>query len=55
MRAGLFWLNDRQWARLRPNLPSGLTGPERGDDRRIIRGVIHMLQSGGRWRECPRE
>ena len=55
MRAGLFWLNDRQWARLRPNLPSGLTGPERDDDRRIISGVIHMLQSGGRWRDCPRE
>lgn len=55
MRAGLFWLNDRQWTRLRPNLPSGLTGPERDDDRRIISGVIHMLQSGGRWRDCPRE
>src|ERR1700716_3121629 len=55
MRAGLFRLNDRQWARLKPNLPSGLTGPERDDDRRIISGVIHMLQSGGRWRDCPRE
>ena len=55
MRAGLFWLNDRQWARLRPNLPSGLTGPERDDDRRIISGIIHMLQSGGHWRDCPRE
>jgi transposase len=55
MRAGLFWLNDRQWARLRPNPHSGLTGPERDDDRRIISGVIHMLQSGGRWRDCPRE
>jgi hypothetical protein len=40
MRAGLFWLNDRQWARLRPNLPSGLTGPERDDDGRIIGGDI---------------
>ena len=55
MRAGLFWQNDRQWARLEPNLPSGLTGPERDDDRRIISGVIHMLQSGGRWPDCPRE
>src|SRR6478609_4931754 len=50
MRAGLFWLNDRQWARIEPHLPTGLTGPERHDDRRIISGIIHMLQSGGRWR-----
>ena len=55
MRAGLFWLNDRQWARIEPHLPTGLTGPERDDDRRIISGIIHMLQSGARWRDCPRE
>ena len=45
MRAGLFWLNDRQWARIKPRLPTGLKGPERDDDRRIISGIIHMLQS----------
>jgi transposase len=55
MRAGLFWRNDRQWARIEPHLPTGLTGPERDDDRRIISGIIHMLQSGARWRDCPRE
>ncbi len=57
MRLGLFWLNDRQWKVLRWHLPRGLTGPRReeADDRRIISGVIHMLQSGGRWRDCPRE
>ena len=55
MGAGLFWLNDRQWARIEPHLPTGLTGPERDDDRRIISGIIHMLQSGARWRDCPRE
>ena len=55
MRDGLFWLNDRQWARIEPHLPTGLTGPERDDDRRIISGIIHMLQSGARWRDCPRE
>ena len=55
MRAGLFWLNDKQWARIAPHLPSGLQGPERGDDRRIISGIIHMLQSGGRWRDCPND
>src|SRR5260221_10399658 len=55
MRAGLFWLNDRQWARIKAHLPTGLTGPERDDDRRIISGIVHMLQSGARWRDCPRE
>lgn len=55
MRQGLFWLNDRQWQRLEPHLPHGLTGPERADDRRIVSGIIHMLQSGARWRDCPRE
>ena len=55
MRAGLFWLNDRQWTHLKPHLPRGLTGPQRGNDRRIISGIIHMLQSGARWRDCPRE
>lgn len=55
MRGGLFWLNDRQWARIEPHLPTGLTGPDRDDDRRIISGIIHMLQSGARWRDCPRE
>lgn len=55
MRKGLFWLSDRQWARIEPHLPRNLTGPERGDDRRIISGIIHMLQSGARWRDCPPE
>jgi transposase len=55
MRKGLFWLSDRQWARIEPHLPQNLTGPERGDDRRIISGIIHMLQSGARWRDCPLE
>lgn len=55
MGASLFWLNDQQWARIEPHLPTGLPGPERDDDRRIISGIIHMLQSGGRWRDCPCE
>ncbi len=57
MPQGLFWLKDQQWKALRRHLPDGLTGPKREevDDRRIISGVIHMLQSGGRWRDCPRE
>ncbi|WP_314961015.1 IS5 family transposase [Bradyrhizobium cosmicum] len=48
-------MNDRQWARIEPHLPTGLTGPDRDDDRRIISGIVYMLQSGARWRDCPRE
>src|SRR6516164_5108419 len=53
MRRGLFWLNDKQWAQIEPHLPTNQTGPARDDDRRIISGIIHMLQCGARWRDCP--
>ena len=46
---------QKQWTRMAPHLPSGLQGPERDDDRRIFSGIIHMVQSGGRWRDCPRD
>ena len=55
MRKGLFWLGDRQWTCIKPHLPTNQTGPERDDDRRIISGIIHMLQCGARWRDCPPE
>lgn len=53
MRKGLFWLNDKQWALIEPHLPTNQTGPVRDDDRRVISGIIHMLQCGARWRDCP--
>lgn len=53
MRKGLFWLNDKQWAQIKPHLPTNQTGPARDDHRRIISGIIHMLQCGARWRDCP--
>jgi transposase len=53
MRKGLFWLNDKQWAHIKPHLPTNQTGPERDDDRRIISGIIHVLQCGARWRDLP--
>lgn len=49
----MFWLSDRQWAVIEPLLPQKQTGPERTDDRRVISGIIHVLQSGCRWRDCP--
>ena len=49
----LFWLDDHQWQAIGPHLPMRHTGPARVDDRRVISGIIHVLQSGCRWRDCP--
>ena len=49
----LFWLNEAEWAAIRPHLPMRHTGPERVDDRRVLSGIIHVLRSGCRWRDCP--
>jgi transposase len=35
-------------------MPRGRRGAHRVDDRRIISGIMHMLRSGARWRDCPR-
>ena len=48
-----FWLSDEQWAAIKPHLPYYAAGKRREDDRRIITGIIHVLQSGCRWRDCP--
>jgi transposase len=50
---GITWLNDAEWARIEPLLPRGRRGAHRVDDRRVISGIVHMLRSGGRWRDCP--
>jgi transposase len=49
----LYWLTDEEWKRLKPLLPQGRRGARRVDDRRVISGIIHMLRSGARWRDCP--
>ena len=48
-----FWLSDEQYARLQPLLPTKVRGVPRVDDRRVISGIIHVLQSGCRWRDAP--
>lgn len=49
----LFWLSDRQFARLRPLLPTDTRGVPRVDDRRVISGIVHVLRSGCRWKDAP--
>ena len=51
----LFWLNDVQWAAIRPHLPMVHTGPRRVDDRRVISGIVHRFREGCRWRALPPE
>ena len=55
MRANLFWLSDEQWRRIEPHLPTDVRGKERVDDRKVISGILHVLRSGCRWKDCPPE
>lgn len=48
-----FWLSEEQFTRLQPLLPHKVRGVPRVDDRRVISGILHVLQSGCRWRDAP--
>lgn len=49
----VYWLSDAEWEAIQPHLPQGRRGARRVDDRRVISGIMHMLRSGGRWKDCP--
>ena len=51
--ADFFWFSDEQWTRISPLLPVNGKGASRVDDRRVLSGIVHALQSGGRWGDCP--
>ncbi len=53
--SGSEWLSDEAWAVIEPHLPKGRPGAHRMDDRRVISGILHVLRSGCRWRDCPPE
>lgn len=53
MARSLCWLSDEEWAAIQPHLPTGRRGARRVDDRRVISGILHMLKTGARWRDCP--
>jgi transposase len=53
MTKHLYWLSDTEWEKIGPLLPHGRRGAHRVDDRRVISGIIHMLKTGARWRDCP--
>jgi transposase len=49
-----FWLSEAQFGRLVLCLPNDTRGVPRVDDRRVISGIIHVLQSGCRWKDAPK-
>ena len=51
--AGEFWLSDQAWTSIEPLLPKNPPGVRRVDDRRVISGIVHVLKSGCRWKDCP--
>ena len=53
MAKQVYWLSDAEWRRVEPLLPRGRKGAHRVDDRRVISGIVYMLKSGSRWRDCP--
>jgi transposase len=55
MRSNLFWLSDDQRRAIEPHLPTDVRGKARADDRRVISGIVHVLKSGCRWKDCPPE
>ena len=54
MMSNLFWLTDKQMERLKPFFPR-CHGKLRGDDRRILSGIIFINRNGLRWCDAPRE
>jgi transposase len=53
MGPDLFWLNEVQFAKIAPLLPTDTRGKPRVDDRRVISGIVQVLKSGGRWVDAP--
>src|SRR5918996_2897129 len=50
-----FWLSDEAWAAIEPHMPKNQPGARRVDDRRVISGIVHVLKTGCRWRDCPQD
>ncbi len=46
-------LTDHEWAAIRPMLPNKPRGVPRVNDRRVLNGIIWVLQSGAPWRDLP--
>jgi transposase len=48
-----YLLDDKTWAAIETLLSTVYAGARRHDDRRIVSGIVHVLRSGCRWKDCP--
>jgi transposase len=48
----LYWLSDRQMAKLDPVFPKSHGKPP-VDDKRVLSGIIFINRNGLRWRDAP--
>ena len=55
MAENLFWLTEAQFARLRPLFSDKVRGVPQADDRKVISGIVHVLEAGYRWADAPLE
>lgn len=46
---------DEAWAAIEPHLPRNQPAARRVDDRRVISGILHVLKTVCRWKDCPAE
>ena len=51
--AELFWLSDEQWQAIAPFMPKNQPGARRKDDRTILSGILHVIESDCRWKDGP--
>ncbi len=50
--AQLFWVSAEQIDRIRPLFPKE-RGGKWGHDRKVLRGIIPVIQKGQRWVDAP--
>ena len=48
----MFLLSEAQMRRIEPFFPLS-HGVPRGDDRRVISGIVFVIRNGLRWRDAP--
>ena len=52
MMSGRFWLTEARMDRLRPFFPRS-RGKPRGDDLRVLSGIIYVETNGLQWKDAP--
>jgi transposase len=48
-----FWLDPGAWAAIEPLIPVNRRDVMPSGNYRVISGIVHVLRTGCRWRDCP--